>query len=241
MGRRCPTPPRTRVPSGMEESTFPGGTRLASASGMLTLLLACSDYDYANLGADKDGADADTGFRPRDGRDDEQDGDDSASVTQAEDEGDCTGTHTLRIGLAADDWFELWIDEEPLAEAEHWWETTWVETEVEGCRHVIAVHGKDLHQAISGFIAQTWVDDVEVSRTGDGTWVTWDGLATGSWKSVPYDDSAWALATPCDRSSAEGWWGSQPPDLRASGAWWIWPHECLGLGEASFRLDIDLR
>lgn len=207
----------------------------------MLLLLACTEYGYSDLEGDKAGGAGDSGFRPGGGHEGQEDSGREGEVVETGDDGACAGRHELRLGLAVDDWWEAWIDGEYVGEAEHWWESTWIEQEVEGCEHVIAVHGRDLHQAISGFIAEAWVDGELAAQTGDGRWLVYEGHAPDGWHEVGYDDSAWSAGEACDRASATGWWGESPPDLRASGAWWIWPHECLDLGEASFRVNVDLR
>lgn len=207
---------------------------------MLLLLVACSDYGYTGAG-DPPGHPGDgKGPQALDTAEEEAQGGDSGAWTETEDTEPCAGTHTVRVGLAADDVWEAWVDEQALGTAEHWWETVWTEVQV-GCgTHVVSVHATDLHQAISGFIAEVYVDGVRVSQTGDSTWVTTQGDGPTGWRAPDYDDAGWMSPTPCEKSSAESWWGSNPPDLRASGAWWIWSNACLDLGESAFRMVFDV-
>jgi hypothetical protein len=151
----------------------------------------------------------------------------------------CSHTHTVRIGLAADDWWEGWFAGTHFGELEHWWETGWTEMKVECGSYTLAVYATDLHEAISGFIGEVYVDGELVAQTGDGTWKVYEGEpADPSWRTGGYDDSAWGTATECEYGSATGWWGSSPADLTGNGAWWIWPHACLDLGDAAFRVDV---
>lgn len=210
---------------------------------MLLLLAACSEYEF-KTDPDQPGdrpprdddpvtdtaALSDTGTVPDDGE---------VTSPHDTDTDPCSHTHTVRIGLSADDWWEGWFAGNHFGEVEHWWETGWQDFEVECGTYALAVYATDMHQAISGFIGEVYVDGELVAQTGDGTWKVYEGEPEGTeWRHTAYDDSAWGTGTSCEYTSATGWWGSSPADLTANGAWWIWPHACLDLGSAAFRVDV---
>ena len=210
---------------------------------LITLVLSCSDYE---LSGDPVRA------RPRDGEGDNpandtagsaDDDDDATGTGEASEQDDaepCEGARHVRIGLAADDYWEGFIDGVAFGAAEHWWEAAWYEMELECGEHAIAVYAADLHQAISGFIAIVEVEGEPVTRTGDGAWRVAAGSGGSGWQEPGFDDSSWDVGTSCEATSAMGWWGDSPPDLRAAGAWWIWSGECLNLGDARFRITVNV-
>jgi hypothetical protein len=207
------------------------------------LLVACSEYDLNGAVKDPDAPpDRDRGSPDVD-TEDALDTGGTASGTVTDDPGDtgCTsGSHHVRIGLAADDVWTAWLDDAALGTAESWWQTTWIDADV-GCGpHVLAVFATDLHQAISGFIAAVYVDDELRTVTNDGAWRVTAGHGADGWRTAHFDDSGWSTGVPCEASSATSWWGGSPDDLRALGAWWIWSGECLDLGNGSFRWTFDV-
>lgn len=214
---------------------------------IVALLFACTDYEL-------------TGGKPAAGgrrRQDDSASEDGAFDTAADDGEDtgggaipdetdtssepCTSTKTVRIGVTADDWWEGWLAGQHFGEQEHWWETTWTELEVPCGEHVLAIYATDLHQAISGFIGQVEIDGVVVAQSGDGQFLVHAGQPEGEWQRASYDDSAWGVGQGCNYADATGWWGSSPTDLVSAGAWWIWPNDCLSLGDAAFRLPISVQ
>ncbi|MCK6505612.1 hypothetical protein L6R53_19805 [Myxococcota bacterium] len=214
--------------------------RLLPLAALLPLLAACSDYGFANpapgnldpLDTGRPGEEGDGGGGGG------GDGGQPGGPTDPETEGDpCEETRTVRFGLAADDIWTAWVGGQELGPVEQWWQTTWNEVELECGEHVLAVYATDAHQAISGFIAEVQVEGRVVARTGDGSWRVHDGDPGGNaWKDPAFDDSGWGTGLGCDVAAATGWWGNQPADLTGAGAWWIWPRDCLSLGDAAFRL-----
>jgi hypothetical protein len=212
---------------------------------LLLLLPACSEYGFNDEGREAGGGvgpgpgDGGSGGGAGDGGSD--DGDTGSTVVPG-DEDDCKTTMHVRIGLAVDDWFEAWVDGTRLGEAESWWASTWYEMDLECGQHVIAVHGVDYYQAISGFISVVEIDGQVAYLSGDGS--GWRGTLTpptgNAWKVPGFDDSSWTDEEPCQEASALGWWGNNPSDLRALGAWWIWSQPCEQLGESWFRIAIDV-
>lgn len=208
---------------------------------LLLTLLACTDYELQS------GKDEPHDRPPRDepapatDTSGVEDSGDPGGGTVPDDGDPCAATHTVRIGLAADDIWTAWIAGQELGPAEQWWETVWNEVELECGTYALAVYATDAHQAISGFIGRVEVDGVLVAQTGDGRWKVYDGDPGGTaWRRSVYDDSAWGTGQGCETSSATGWWGSSPADLISQGAWWIWPRECLALGDAAFRVTITV-
>lgn len=199
------------------------------------LLLACSDYDLAGHAKEP---------RPRDERDTvDVIADSGGTDTGAGDTGvvpyggdDCEAGRTVRIGLAADDVWEGWVDDVSFGTAESWWQATWTETQLDCGPHVLAVYATDMHQAIAGFIAVVEVEGTVVNTSADGSWKVVAGHGGAGWRSPGFDDSAWGPGQPCNTADATGWWGGSPADLLADGAWWLWPTDCLALGDGSFRL-----
>lgn len=206
---------------------------------LLLLLLACSEYDLrAKPG---DGGALDTARDTAPGADTAGSGGDESGVGEADgsvpdDPCDAPDRH-LRVGLAVDDVFELYVDGVAYGGVEEWWTTHWYEADL-GCgSHTVAVHGTDLHQAISGFIAVVEVDGAVVALTGDGQWRVSGEAPAGDWTAPGYDDGAWGAGWGCDVATARGWWGTSPAELNELGAWWLWPRDCLALGEGWFRYD----
>lgn len=202
----------------------------------LALLLACSDYGFSGDPPGNQG-----GLHPGGPGQDTGEGDDSGEpwdpANPETGEEPCEETRTVRFGLAADDVWTAWIAGQELGPVEQWWETSWNTVELDCGEHVLAVYATDAHQAISGFIAQVEVEGRIVAQTGDGTWKVYDGDPGGNdWKDPAYDDRAWGDGQPCEVGAATGWWGSSPADLTGAGAWWLWPRDCLALGDAAFRL-----
>lgn len=210
---------------------------------LLSLAIACSDYEFQNEKAEPR---EHTREEPGPETDTSAVADDTAEpgegTGEVPDEGEpCEGTRTVRVGLSADDIWTGWLAGTEFGNVEHWWETGWTEFELECGNYVLAVYATDAHQAISGFIGQVEVDGVVKHQTGDGTWKVYDGNPGGSdWKRPAFDDSTWGTGEPCEYSAATGWWGSSPADLTGAGAWWIWPHDCLALGDAAFRLTFSV-
>jgi hypothetical protein len=205
---------------------------------MLTLLLACSEYEVTGKPTDP----AEPGREPRDPVEElEGDtGDDRGGGGTVTDVDPCEGSKHVRLGLAADDYWEGWVDGVAFGSAEHWWEAAWTEMDLACGEHVISVYATDLHQAISGFIAVFEVEGEPVSVTGDGRWRVTAGHGARGWQEPGFDDSGWDVGTSCEESSARGWWGTSPVDLQEMGAWWIWSGECLNLGDASFRVTVTV-
>ncbi len=213
---------------------------------LLALLVACSDYEFSDgkrepgdrPPRDEPGAETDTSAVEGDT------GDTGAGTVDVPgEEGDpCAATHTVRIGLAADDVWTAWIAGQELGPYEQWWETVWSTVELECGTYTLAVYATDAHQAISGFIGRVEVDGAVVAQTGDGSWKVYDGRppAGTDWHRTAYDDSAWGTGQGCEYGAATGWWGSSPADLTGAGAWWIWPRDCLALGDAAFRVTISV-
>ncbi|MFZ5479011.1 MAG: hypothetical protein ACOZNI_19730 [Myxococcota bacterium] len=209
---------------------------------LIALLTACSEYEVSAkpdhgagdervpLGPDDEG-EGDTGDDVGGGTVTEPDDDETTDEP-------CVGTKRVRIGLAADDYWEGWVDGVAFGSAEHWWEAAWYEMELSCGEHVVSVYATDLHQAISGFIAVFEVDGEPTRVTGDGTWRVTPGHGERGWQDPGFDDSGWDMGTSCETSSATGWWGGNPADLLSMGAWWIWSGECLELGDASFRTTV---
>lgn len=204
------------------------------------LLLACTDYELTKETRDPRGrppledtavdTDADTTAADTSEPDD-------ATIPSDDTTEPCSTTRTVRVGLSADDIWVGWLAGTEFGNVEHWWETTWTEFELECGTYVLAAYATDAHQAISGFIGQVEVEGTIVTQTGDGTWLVHEGDPGGSdWHHSRYDDSAWGPGVLCEVSAATGWWGSSPADLTSAGAWWIWPHDCLALGSAGFRV-----
>lgn len=210
-------------------------------ASLLFALLGCSEYDLTGKpghdGAPDTAADTGPGVDTAgSGGRDSGAGEADGSVPDTGDPCDAADRR-VRVGLAVDDVFELYIDGVAYGGVEEWWTAHWYEATV-GCgAHTVAVHGTDLHQAISGFIAVVEVDGAMVSATGDGAWRVAGEAPGGDWTAAAFDDSAWGAGWGCDVSTARGWWGSSPVELTDLGAWWIWPRDCLALGEGWFRYD----
>lgn len=144
--------------------------------------------------------------------------------------------HTVKVTLTADDAWNAWIDgvdQGGLA----WWSTAGhIGATLDSGPHVIAVHAWDLYGQPSGFMAAAWVDDALLSVTGDGSWVYTRTSPAAGWELVPFDDSGWTTPDVC----TGGWWGTSPTELWSVGAVMTWEGDCTGVGEAWYRLDLDL-
>ncbi len=211
---------------------------------MLLLLVACSEYDLADHQKDTRGREPhDTADVLVDSGDLDTGGaDDTGVVPTGADSGDgCDAGRTVRIGLAADDVWEGWVDGVSFGTAESWWQATWTEAHLDCGSHVLSVYATDLHQAIAGFIAVVEVEGAVVNTSADGTWKVIPGHGGAGWKDAGFDDSTWGAGQACNRADATGWWGGSPTDLIADGAWWLWPQDCLALGDGSFRLRFEVR
>lgn len=150
-------------------------------------------------------------------------------------------TWLLEINLTVDDAWAMWLDAQPLGTGQGWSHTDVFESDVtlnSDGPHVLAVHGWDEFSVISGFMSAVYIDGELEAVTGSGAWHMIAEDPGANWMFPEYDDDHWGVPQKCSDTTP---WGSNPPDLLAEGAEWVWHStNCRQLGEAWFRLEFEV-
>lgn len=148
--------------------------------------------------------------------------------------------YDISVIVTADDRVELFIDGTPqtLPNGEDWQNADIIETTLSSGTHIIAVHGVDVANVISGVLVAVYVDGIAETLSGDGQWLSTGTAPSSDWIQTLFDDSSWSIAPLCSDSSTWGtYWNA---DLYKAGLQWIWSRDCRDLGEGWFRYKLVL-
>jgi len=179
-----------------------------------------------------------------DGLDNDGDGDVDEGFPDTDEDGilDCDEVdYEVVWDLTADDIWEGWVDGIYLDSQAGWNQVDSYTMTLDSGTHVLGVNGWDTGLAIAGYMAQVTVDGVAVSLTGDGSWRYTDSTPATGWDLAGFDDSTWGIPFACSDTSP---WGTDPADLLATGAIWVW-YDAAGdcrnaLDNAWFRYELTL-
>lgn len=144
--------------------------------------------------------------------------------------------YDVALHVTADDAFEGYFDGVSVVTDTNWYDAHDAVAVMDSGPHVVAIHAWDLYGPPSGLLAAIEVDGAIWSLSGDADWVYTRTEPDPTWADVGFDDSAWSAPDVCDPSP----WGSQPTDLAATGAAWLWEGDCRTVGEGWFRVEMWL-
>jgi hypothetical protein len=157
---------------------------------------------------------------------------------------DCLETiYDVEFHVTVDDTWDGSIDGDAIGASGGWNHVDSFEWELSSGPHVITVHGEDLGEAISAFLASVIVDGEPVFLTGDGSWAMRSDGSEPGWMSAGFSDAHWDSPVPCVDTTPWGDWSGLPHD---HGAQWVWfdpSGDCRtpsSWREGWFRLEFDL-
>jgi len=157
---------------------------------------------------------------------------------------DCLqSTYDVSLHITVDDIWDGTIDGEPIEAGGGWSHVDTFEWELSSGVHVITVHGEDLGEAITAFIASVEIDGEPTFVTGDGSWAMRVGGPELGWLSPDFADDHWATPVSCADTSPWGDWSGLPLEQGAEWVWFDSAGDCRDPSswrEAWFRLVFEL-
>jgi len=151
--------------------------------------------------------------------------------------------YDVDLHVTVDDTWTGTIDGDDITASSGWSGVDTFEWELDSGPHVITIHGEDIGEAITAFLASVVIDgDVEFV-TGDGSWsMSQDGPEAG-WLAPGFSDAHWDRPIPCSDTSPWGEWDGLPLDHGAAWVWYSPDGDCrspYAWSEAWFRLEFVL-
>jgi hypothetical protein len=145
--------------------------------------------------------------------------------------------YTVEIVTTSDDIGDIYLDGAAWGSTAGWSAVDTFSSSIMAGTHHIAAQAEDVHRSYAGFVAAVYIDGIEVSLTGDGTWMGASGLATGT---------AWTTSTAglSAENIVSGPWGL-PGDLNGTDAEWVWqggnrPSDADWTSASYFVLEMDV-